>query len=152
MLQTRALPLGYGASYMERKTGFEPATLALARRCSTTEPLPQRWCPEAESNHRHEDFQSSALPTELSGHTCCFPLVFEKQLLISNRLNSSTFKMSSPFFVNFLLKRILKMATWKRLELSTSSVTGWHSNQLNYQANLSKMVVATGLEPVTLCL
>ena len=25
------------------------------------------WCPEAESNHRHEDFQSSALPTELSG-------------------------------------------------------------------------------------
>ena len=26
------------------------------------------WCPEAESNHRHEDFQSSALPTELSGH------------------------------------------------------------------------------------
>ena len=25
---------------MERKTGFEPATLALARRCSTTEPFP----------------------------------------------------------------------------------------------------------------
>ena len=25
---------------MERKTGFEPATLALARRCSTTEPRP----------------------------------------------------------------------------------------------------------------
>ena len=26
---------------MERKTGIEPATLALARRCSTAEPLPQ---------------------------------------------------------------------------------------------------------------
>jgi hypothetical protein len=26
---------------LERKTGFEPATLALARRCSTPEPLPQ---------------------------------------------------------------------------------------------------------------
>lgn len=26
------------------------------------------WWPEAESNCRHEDFQSSALPTELSGH------------------------------------------------------------------------------------
>jgi hypothetical protein len=26
--------------FMERKTGFEPATLALARRCSTTELLP----------------------------------------------------------------------------------------------------------------
>ena len=26
------------------------------------------------------------------------------------------------------------MATWKGLEPSTSSVTGWHSTQLNYQA------------------
>ena len=26
-----------------------------------------KWCPEAESNHRHGDFQSPALPTELSG-------------------------------------------------------------------------------------
>ena len=25
---------------VERKTGFEPATFSLARRCSTTEPLP----------------------------------------------------------------------------------------------------------------
>ena len=30
--------------------------------------ISELWCPEAESNHRHEDFQSSALPTELSGH------------------------------------------------------------------------------------
>ena len=27
------------------------------------------WCPGAESNHRHADFQSAALPTELSGPT-----------------------------------------------------------------------------------
>ena len=27
-------------------------------------------CPEPESNQRHEDFQSSALPTELSGQFC----------------------------------------------------------------------------------
>ena len=26
------------------------------------------WCPETELNHRHADFQSAALPTELSGH------------------------------------------------------------------------------------
>ena len=25
------------------------------------------WCPEVGSNHRHKDFQSFALPTELSG-------------------------------------------------------------------------------------
>ena len=27
-----------------------------------------KWCPEPESNQRHVDFQSTALPTELSGH------------------------------------------------------------------------------------
>ena len=27
----------------------------------------RRWCPEPESNQRHGDFQSPALPTELSG-------------------------------------------------------------------------------------
>ncbi len=28
----------------------------------------EKWCPGAESNHRHADFQSAALPTELPGH------------------------------------------------------------------------------------
>ena len=29
--------------------------------------MEETWCPGADSNHRHEDFQSSALPTELPG-------------------------------------------------------------------------------------
>ena len=48
----------------ERKTGFEPVTLCLASRCSTTEPLPLV-CRGPELNWGHLDFQSSALPTEL---------------------------------------------------------------------------------------
>ena len=48
-LQSSALPLGDAAYLifikMERKTGFEPATLALARRCSTTELFPQNLVP-----------------------------------------------------------------------------------------------------------
>ena len=30
------------------------------------------WCPETESNRRHKDFQSFALPTELSGRTLLY--------------------------------------------------------------------------------
>ena len=40
VLQTSALPLGYVALKVERKTRFELATPSLARRCSTTELFP----------------------------------------------------------------------------------------------------------------
>ena len=33
----------------------------------SAKPYVTLWCPKVESNHRHRDFQSLALPTELSG-------------------------------------------------------------------------------------
>ena len=53
------------AIQVERKTRFELATPSLARRCSTTELFPHKWCLSTESNCGHKDFQSFALPTEL---------------------------------------------------------------------------------------
>ena len=38
------------------------------------------WCPGAESNHRHEDFQSSALPTELSGQRSAIKRIFRRNV------------------------------------------------------------------------
>jgi len=56
--------------------GVEPNSSSIARfgykKASAKLLILQRffkWCPEAESNHRHRDFQSLALPTELSGRT-----------------------------------------------------------------------------------
>ena len=85
VLQTRALPLGYVAIliflkkighkklgefcvlfFMERMTRLELATSTLARWRSTRwATSAYNWCLRSESNQWHEDFQSSALPTEL---------------------------------------------------------------------------------------
>ncbi len=48
--------------------GVEPMTFRVwTERSSQLSYTAIFWCPEAESNHRHGDFQSPALPTELSG-------------------------------------------------------------------------------------
>ena len=57
---------------IEQVMGIEPTYLAWKASV-----LPLNYtcmCPEPESNQRHEDFQSSALPTELSGQFCRFEL------------------------------------------------------------------------------
>ena len=42
----------------------------------------------------------------------------------------------------------IKMATWKGLEPSTSSVTGWHSNHLNYRATFGGRNRARTYDPL----
>ena len=65
----------------------------------------RKWCLRSELNQRHADFQSAALPTGLQRH-------IEARSL-------------SPQYI---------MATRNRLELSTSSVTGWRANRLHHRA------------------
>ena len=54
-----------------------------------------------------------------------------RNLLITNQLLCQLSYTSTISMVRAFLK---KMATRKGLEPSTSSVTGWHSNRLNYRA------------------
>ncbi len=94
--------------------------------CQLSYTSDETWCLGAESNHRHRDFQSLALPTELPRHASYF---FE------NACNN---------YKHFHL------ATRKGLEPSTSSVTGWRTNHLYYRAKyINLMVGLHGLEPRT---
>ena len=63
-MRLRSTPVG--AEQMS--TGhFAPSRSVLFHRIEVSYEIKK--CPEPESNQRHEDFQSSALPTELSGHS-----------------------------------------------------------------------------------
>ena len=64
------------------------------------------WCLRSESNQRHADFQSAALPTELQRH----------------------------IVESFRSPQMHYMATRNGLEPSTSSVTGWRANRLHHRA------------------
>ena len=122
VLQTSALPLGYGTIYIvyfevclnmtydkgyklsrSRSTclisgaGYEVRTryLHLGKVALYQMSYIRKWCLRSESNQRHVDFQSTALPTELQRQG---------------------------------------MATRNGLEPSTSSVTGWRANRLHHRA------------------
>ena len=66
--------------------------LLLLTTCKSGSLLDRDKCPVPESNQRHEDFQSSALPTELTGQLIClFYLIF---LLLSRHCSSQIVRHS----------------------------------------------------------
>ena len=196
--KAEVLPLNYIRIKLERKTRFELATLALARRCSTPEPLPQigrgRWIRTIESSANGftvrplwplgnpskfclPDYYTITFVNVQQIFSFLLELVegITQMLRICRSCHRSawlrtsrcfkvhrTFPLrSSPFGFDSLYwswwresnpqpadyksaalplshtsESLKKLATWNGLEPSTSSVTGWHSNQLNYQAAL----------------
>ena len=79
VLQTFALPLGYVTIYEKRSfrsdshffgAGDEARTryLDLGKVALYQMSYARKWCLRSESNQRHVDFQSTALPTELQRH------------------------------------------------------------------------------------
>ena len=107
---TRCVPDSFGAGDEARTRYLHLGKVALYRMSYTRISVPdwEPWCLRSESNQRHADFQSAALPTELQRH-----------IVESSELSTDAF-----------------MATPNGLEPSTSSVTGWRANRLHHRARL----------------
>ena len=109
------------------------------------------WSGWRDSNSRPSPWQGDALPLShiriISLHTIAYKYVHWKfngaddrtwtyNLLITNQLLCQLSYIS----VFFHLQKL--MATWMRFELTTSAVTGRHSNQLNYQAIYDLLIIS----------
>ena len=128
--KAEVLPLNYIRIKLERKTRFELATLALARRCSTPEPLPHigrgRWIRTIESTANG----FTVRPLWPLGN----PSINKYWSWWRESNPQPADYKSAALPLSHTSESLKKLATWNGLEPSTSSVTGWHSNQLNYQA------------------
>ncbi len=127
------LPLNYIRKIMERKTRFELATLALARRCSTPEPLPHnlgrgRWIRTIECSANG----FTVRPLWPLGNPSKSWSWWRESNPQPADYKSAALPLSHTSKCYILICK--KLATENGLEPSTSSVTGWHSNQLNYSA------------------
>ena len=88
----------FGAGDWNRTHNLLITNQLLCQLSYTSDFRPLGWCLGVESNRRHMDFQSTALPSELPRH-------------------------------NAFTALLKNLATPNGLEPSTSSVTGWRSNQ-----------------------
>jgi hypothetical protein len=94
------------------------------------------WCPGAELNHRHADFQSAALPTELPGHfriTCGLTgepslshresgrVIARVHRVSSGVIGKISYLCGGQIFISRYAATVLRQASWRPLDYSGSS-------------------------------
>ena len=103
-----------------RHRGFEPRTTWLKVKCSTDwANTPYQltcsvfWkCPEPESNQWHRDFQSLALPTELSGRLSCGGRIWTYDLRV---MSPTSYRTAPPRDIQFNLLANCFQNGWRRI-------------------------------------
>src|SRR5690606_34288037 len=104
----------------------------------------KRWWLGTESNRRHEDFQSSALPTELPSR-----VVMPHPAAIRKPRAARRWMGHAPSGVRSGNRPIIKkMAELTGFEPAISCVTGRHVRPLHHSST-KEMVPLKGLEPLT---
>ena len=151
------LPLNYIRTILERKTRFELATLALARRCSTSEPLPhmmifiQKWKLVEGDGFEPSKAQLTDLQSAPFGHSG-IPPQYWSWWSESNQQPADYKSAALPLSHTSTLHN-LRLESWRPGTGSNRRPPAWQAGILtNWTTRPWNLVGVIGLEPMTLCL